>query len=254
MAEPLEYLHECEDVFQPPRKSPDQWTATTIAFEDAPQGEPRGKMVGLIEAYICTSCGYFEPYLKDYREIHWELVRRLSLLNPGQQRCATCDSPDLATLEQLGEQGGRRRLARVVRKLWWRFQYSALEGEIQGTLCRACGYLEQRLRDPTILPWETVVGLSWLSGERARCARCGGSQVGRLEGIGPRDSRFAMTKKRASRYWQQGLGWDKGPIPRDPGYVGQLGAEVCATCGIFVVLVHDPDSVPWDELAGFSMI
>jgi len=62
-----------------------------------------------------------------------------------------------------------------------------------------------------------------------------------------------MTKERASRYGERGFGWDKGPTPRDSGYAGQLGAEVCAECGHVVLFVRDPDSVPWAELTGFSM-
>jgi hypothetical protein len=168
---PFEYLYECDDVCQPPRKSPDQWR-------------------------------------------------------------------------------GQRRLVTVVRKLWWRFAWSDLRGEIRGTICRACGYLEQHLRDPDRLSWDAVAGLRWLRGDRARCDRCGAGRVCRIEAIGPPDARIAMTKERAARSWEQGFSLN---TPRDPGYVGQLGAELCAACGFFVVFVNDPDTVPWDELAGFSM-
>lgn len=127
---------------------------------------------------------------------------------------------------------------------WVKLASAFLVGEIRRTICRVRGHLEQHLRDPDGILWDGVVGLSWLS--HTRCPRCDGDRVGRVEGIGPVDARFAMTRERAAR------SWSKGWIGRDAGYVGELGAEVCAGCGFFEVFVRDPGMVQWDDLAGFT--
>lgn len=38
--------------------------------------------LGLLEAYVCTECGYHESYVKDVESVRWSELSGFRLLNP----------------------------------------------------------------------------------------------------------------------------------------------------------------------------
>jgi predicted nucleic-acid-binding Zn-ribbon protein len=38
--------------------------------------------IGLLEAYVCASCGYFETYVQEPEQVDWDNVQGLTWVNP----------------------------------------------------------------------------------------------------------------------------------------------------------------------------
>ncbi len=55
-------------------------------YTDQVVGRKTGKIpVGLLEAYVCTDCGYHETYVKDLPDVPWEKIDGFRWVNPPQQ-------------------------------------------------------------------------------------------------------------------------------------------------------------------------
>jgi hypothetical protein len=45
-------------------------------------GQRRAYMLGKVEAYVCTECGYHETYVVDPKQVNWEAMKFFRWVNP----------------------------------------------------------------------------------------------------------------------------------------------------------------------------
>lgn len=81
------------------------------------------------------------------------------------KQCPKCGSRRLGHLENLLDQEGERdtklKIGKVTENLY-NFKVKTTAGEIEAYVCAACGYYETYVKDPKSVPWDDMLGFSWL--------------------------------------------------------------------------------------------
>jgi len=55
----------------------------TVRVENGPWWKGNRELVGALEAYLCTDCGYFESYVKSVERMDFDKLEGFRWINPG---------------------------------------------------------------------------------------------------------------------------------------------------------------------------
>jgi predicted Zn-ribbon and HTH transcriptional regulator len=81
------------------------------------------------------------------------------------KQCPKCQSRKIGHLESLldseGERDTKQKIGKVTENLY-SFKVKTTAGEIEAYVCTECGYYETYVKDPKSVPWNDMLGFSWL--------------------------------------------------------------------------------------------